>query len=52
MRAKPATTDTRPSLPSAIHADDADILAGRPLGPDAERSMLSRFGDDVWDLSV
>ena len=51
MRAKPATTDTRPSLPSAIHADDADILAGRPLGPDAERSMLSRFGDDVWDLS-
>ena len=51
MRAKPVITTARPSLPSAIHADDADILAGRPLRSGTEQSMLSRFGDDVWDLS-
>ncbi|KMK63853.1 hypothetical protein [Puniceibacterium sp. IMCC21224] len=51
MRANPDCTTARPSLPSAIHPDDTDILAGRPLRPGSERSMLSRFGDDVWDLS-
>ena len=51
MSANPAITTARPSLPSAIHADDVDILAGRPLRPGSEHSMLSRFGEDVWDLS-
>ena len=51
MRTNPAITTARRSLPSAIHADDTDILAGRPLRPGLEHSTLSRFGDDVWDLS-
>ena len=50
MRAKPAITTARPSLPSAIHPDDANILVGRPLRPGTDRSTLPRFGDDLWDL--
>ena len=50
MRAKPVITTARPSLPSAIHADEADILAGRSLRPGTDRSTLPRFRDDLWDL--
>ena len=51
MRTNPAIITAKPSLPSAIHPDDTDILAGRLLRPGSEHSTLSRFGDDVWDLS-
>ena len=41
----------RPSLPSAIYADDDDVLAGIQVRPGIDRSVLSRFGDDLWDIS-